>query len=738
MNKLRIYILAVLTAVLLQTQAQVTPVSQMEKLDRGLVAIPTSTFGKQFFISWRLLGTDDKQTKFDLLRDGEVIASDLTVTNYQDTQGSATAKYQVVTKVDGQAVATSAEVTPWAKKFLTLKLDRPATGAQGGEYTPNDCSVGDVDGDGQYELILKWDPSTSHDNSQAGKTDNVIIDCYRLDGTKLWRIDLGPNIRAGAHYTQFMVYDFDGDGRAEMMCKTATGSKDGQGNYVNEAATDAVIKSLGNTTDYRNSDGHILRGAELLTVFEGATGKAIHTTWYLPGRAGTGNKLPSGNNATEGGSELGKVSTFPTGFWGDNYGGRSERFLGAVAYINGADQRPCGIFCRGYYTQAYVWAVSFDGTRLHSEWLHCSPNATQSLVFTTKVDDKQSWPLITVDGDVLQRTPVKSAPAPTGRAAGSKTLYGNGNHNLSIADVDGDGRDEILWGSAALNSDGTLRYATGFGHGDAIHVGKMRPDQDGYQVFEVHEEEPFGWDLHDASTGEVLYSATGSEDNGRGVAADLTGKDGYEFWSSDSRQPRSAATGNQVISKSCSVNFRIYWDGSIKDQLFDGNAPSNSTEANPYIQAWGGSSFSKTLEFNSSTYNFGQSCNTTKSTPCLQADFLGDWREELILWNKNNPAEINIYTTWTATNYAVPTLMHDHVYRMGVAWQNTAYNQPPHLGYYLPDYINGKLPTGIANVACDENRQTVYDLTGRRRVSLKRGLNIVVDEHGQAKKIYVQ
>ena len=737
--------------------AQVTPASQMERLDRGVVVVPTSTFGSAHFVSWRLLGTDDKAaTTFDLLRDGEPIATDLTKTNYQDanTGGSATALYQVRVKVNGEAVEMSEPAVAWSKKFLPLKLDRPSTGKYGGTYTPNDISVGDVDGDGQYELIVKWNPSNAHDNSEDGTTDNVLLDAYRLDGTKLWRIDLGENIRAGAHYTQFMVYDFDGDGRAEMMCKTAPGSIDGQGNYVNQAATDATIKGHNNNTKYRvtsgSHPGHILSGPEYLTVFDGQTGKAIHTTWYLPGRAGTGSKTPSGGTATEGGSELGKVSTFPSGFWGDNYGGRSERYLAAVAYINGADKPACGIFCRGYYTQAYVWAVSFDGTRLHTEWLHCSPNATQSLVYVSKWAEGQAGLEFNIDGDALKRLPAKTAPANTGGVkstdsnggiAGSNTLYSNGNHNLSIADVDGDGCDEIIWGAGALNNDGSLLYATGYGHGDAIHVGKMIPDSADLYVFDVHEEKLTSahgsWDLHNARTGRVLYHGNlADKDNGRGMAGDLTGKDGYEFWSSDNRQPRSAATGKEVISKSCSVNFRIYWDGSYTDQLFDGNAPSGSTEAKPYIQEWGGSSFSNLIEFNSATYNYGQSCNTTKATPCLQADFLGDWREELILWNKNDPSEINIYTTWTPTEYAVPTLMHDHVYRMGVAWQNTAYNQPPHLGYYLPDYISGKL-TGIANITANDATKAIVDLTGRRRQELHRGLNIVVED-GVAKKVLVK
>ena len=700
----------------------------MEKLDRGLVAVPTSTTAN--FISWRLLGTDDKaNTTFDLLRDGIVIASNLKVSNYQDTQGSATARYQVVTKVNGIETETSAEVMPWGKKFLTLTLNRPATGSGGGTYTPNDMSVGDVDGDGQYELFVKWDPSNSHDNSQSGKTDNVYIDCYKIANGEvsddrltncqlLWRIDLGKNIRAGAHYTQFMVYDFDNDGKAEMMCKTATGSKDGQGNYVNQAATDAAIKGHNNTTDYRNSDGHVLSGPEYLTVFDGLTGKALHTTWYLPGRAGTGSKT-----TIERGDELGKVSTFPSGFWGDNYGNRSERYLAGVAYINGADKPACGIFCRGYYTQAYVWAVSFDGTRLHTEWLHCSPSNTQWLVFATKWADGQAGLTYTIDGDQIKRIPIKTASTNTsGRSGGSNTLYGNGNHNMSIADVDGDGCDEILWGSAALNNDGTLLYATGFGHGDAIHVGKMIPEKDGYQVFQVHEASPYGWDLHDAKSGEILFSSTGSDDNGRGLAADLTGKDGWEFWSSNNRNPRSATTGKEVISKSCSVNFRIYWDGSIQDQLLDGGYGNETVKITKYQ----GGNFATVIEMGNS-YNNPQTCNTTKRTPCLQADIFGDWREELILWNLNNPAEVNIYTTWTPTNYAVPTLMHDHTYRMGIAWQNTAYNQPPHLGYYLPDYINGKIDTGIYEVSSKmENSKTAfYDLNGRPVSGNHKGLVIM-------------
>ena len=774
MNKSRIYASALLLAVATLTAlAQPTPRSQMEQLDRGVVAIPTSTTAN--FVSWRLLGTDDKAaTTFDLLRNGEVIAEGLTKTNYSDTRGSNTAQYQVVTKVNGQAVETSKSVKPWAKKYLALKLNRPAGGTHPNwsnsdptkcsptksyGYYPNDMSVGDVDGDGQYELIVKWESTHAQDNSYSfGYTGNTYIDCYKIvpdtEGNceQLWRVDLGPNIRDGAHYTQFMVYDFDGDGRAEMMCKTATGSKDGQGNYVNQAATDETILKHDNTKDYRNEGGHILQGPEYLTVFDGQTGRALHTTWYLPGRAGTGAYLPSGKKAStgEGGSELGKVSTFPSGFWGDNYGNRSERFLAAVAYVNGADKPACGIFCRGYYSQAYVWAVGFDGKRLHTEWLHASTSGTVAQVYTTHFDEASTYPKITVDGDVLERSPIKQVAKNTGGVAstegsqnvGSNTLFGNGNHNISVADVDGDGCDEIIWGAAALNNDGTVLYATGYGHGDAIHVGKMIPEREGLQVFDVHEEKLISkhgsWDLHDAGTGEVIWhGGSADSDNGRGMAADLTGKNGYEFWSSDERNPRNAVSGKTAISQGCSVNYRIYWDGTYVDQLFDGGYTTNSSKdiyaysqaayANPKITKWNGSSFTDVISFYTSTYNYAQTANYTKATPCLQADFLGDWREELVMWNKRDSSEVMIFSTWTATNYTVPTLMHDHVYRMGVAWQNTAYNQPPHLGYYLPDYINGKIEiTGVKDLAnAQAPEETVYDLQGRQQNGLRRGLNIV-------------
>lgn len=627
--------------------AQVTPVSQMERLDRGLIVVPAD---KGEFVSWRLLGTDDDDaTTFDVLRNGVAIAQNLSsATSYTDKSGTSANSYQVVTRVNGVAVDTTRTVKPWGERYLNIKLDRPA-GAAGYSYTPNDCSVGDVDGDGQYELFVKWDPTNSKDNSQSGKTGNVYIDCYKLDGTKLWRVDMGQNIRAGAHYTQFLVYDFDGDGRAEMICKTAPMGKDGQGHYITEAATDPEIRAMSNTVSYRDSKGRIMSGPELLTVFKGLTGAAVHTIYYNPNRAG-------GLNAT---------ASYPSSssFWGDSYANRSERYLATVAYLGGPNEHPSAVMCRGYYTRAYLWAVDFDGKELKTRWLHAS-------VSNSRVEHYDS---------ALNKT-VKTYTTNTCGKGSHHTAYGNGNHNLSCADVDGDGKDEVVWGQCAIDDDGQLLYSVGYGHGDALHLSDLNPDRPGLEMFAVHEENvaPYGWDIHDAATGEVLLSGTGKSDNGRGLAADLdAGNRGFEFCSSNDRSIRSAQTGEQISARSTSVNFRVYWDGDLQDELLDGGK----------IDKWNGNGTSRLYIGGKNLYDIhsSKSCNSTKSTPCLSADILGDWREEVILWSGTDSASLNVFSSTEPTSFRVPTLMHDHVYRLGVAWQNVAYNQPPHLGYYLPD-----------------------------------------------------
>ena len=627
-----------------------TPVSQMEKLDRGLIVVRVDA--THCFLSWRLLGTDDKNTTFRVLKNGSVLRDKITgATSFQVT-GKSTDKFQVVTLQNGEVIETSPEVSPWSSAYLTLQLDRPT--ASDCTYSPNDCSVGDVDGDGQYEIFVKWDPSNSQDNSNSGVTGIVYIDCYKLDGTKLWRIDLGKNIRAGAHYTQFMVYDFDKDGKAEMICKTAPGSKDGVGNYVNQAATDDKIKSADNSKDHRTSAGRINGGQEYLTVFDGQTGAAIHTIAYYPNRNAKAELSDAAGTLNWGAPD----SKNDTG----TYGNRGERYLAAVAYLDGADQKPSGIFSRGYYGYAYIWAVDFDGQQLKHKWLHSSTSKTQYTV---------------TDSNMNQTTYVPGAST------------------------------SIIWGSAALDDDGKLLYSVGFGHGDAIHLADLNPDRPGLELFDIHEDgEPYAWDVHDAATGEILLKG-GQEgiDNGRGCAADIVADSrGYEFWSayggfdssSRNQNPLNVISGKVAGSTMPSMNFRIYWDGDEYDELLD----DITITKYPSSTALGVGRTAIT----------GQSNNSTKATPCLMADIFGDWREELIVRSNSDDA-LNIFSTVTTTSYRVPTLMHDHTYRMGVAWQNVGYNQPPHLGYYLPDYIKSfeGVTTAIQSIEVDEiaHRQAV-------------------------------
>lgn len=642
----------------------------MERLDRGLVALPAA--GKGIYLSWRLLGTDSKNVCFDIERDGKVIAHHTRATNFTDVKGSPAHSYRLISYQDEPKMdapmqrEVSKPVKPWTDLYKSLPINRPEGGtAPDGRayvYTPNDCSVGDVDGDGEYELIVKWDPSNSHDNSHDGYTGDVILDCYKFDGTQLWRINLGKNIRAGAHYTQFLVFDFDGDGKSEMICKTSAGSIDGQGRFVSESATDTEIRSLDNAADYRNRRGRIKNGPELLTVFNGETGKAMHTIWYNPNRAfGVGKQVAEGERL--------EADGFPaySSVWGDkdNYGNRGERYLAGVAYLDGAAYRPSAVMCRGYYTRSYLWAVDFDGKQLTTKWLHASLTP-------------HDWVVMDGEGKVIKEAHGLSA-----------TAFAQGAHSLAVGDVDGDGCDEITYGSAAINHDGNLLYSTGLGHGDALHLSDLDPDRPGLEVFMVHEERPYGSDYRDARTGEILYRTLDRDDTGRGVAADIDGRHrGFEMWSLDSKEVRDCH--GKVIaddpSQMPAMNFRIYWDGDLQDELLaNGRRPHFA----PYLQKWNGKkAVSLPLSNGKHLSEMGHSAsnNWTKATPNLQADILGDWREEVIYWDESDASHLNIFTTNIPTEYRIPTLMHDHIYRLSVAWQNVGYNQPPHLGYYLPDH----------------------------------------------------
>jgi autotransporter-associated beta strand protein len=624
------FLCSFVAALVAPTRVQAT--SLMENLGRGVVAVrSTST---DVFVSWRMLGTDPGDVGFNLYRStagGSPVrlnsAAITGATIFTDTAADLTQAnaYFVRPILGGAEQAPSGAFTLPAnspvQQYLRVPLQRPPDGTtpDGVSYTysPNDCSPADLDGDGEYELIVKWDPSNSKDNSQSGFTANVLLDAYKLDGTLLWRIDLGRNIRAGAHYTQYLAYDFDGDGKAELVCKTAPNTKDGTGAFIAQPGHFLGTPSapIDHNADYRNSAGYILTGPEFFTIFNGQTGAEIVTTNY---------PIPRNNNP----------SSSDVSAWGDNYGNRVDRFLACVAYLDG--QRPSFVLCRGYYTRATLVAYDWRNGQLTQRW-----------VFDT--------------GNV-------------GTPSALANWRGQGAHSLTVGDVDGDGRDEITYGAAAIDDDGTGLYSTLLGHGDALHLSDMDPSRPGQEVWMVHEEPasygPTGLEFRDAKTGALIWGLSGEgADVGRGVAGDIDPRYlGYEMWGA--RGGLMAANGTQIsTTRPSQMNFMCWWDGDLLREILD----------NTRIYKW---------DWNTNTANAIlapsgiSSNNSTKATPNLSADLFGDWREEVV-WRENTNDALRIYTTTIPTTYRFPTLMHDRQYRMAIAWQNVGYNQPPHPSFYL-------------------------------------------------------
>lgn len=577
-----------------------------ETLGRGVVAVREST--STVFVSWRYLSSDPMNTSFNVYRDGKKINKKPITegTFYRDSYtGSTKALYTV------EAVTIKGQILPkgsfsLAAKapigYLNIPLDRPRGGitptGQEFTYSPNDASIGDVDGDGEYEIILKWDPSNAHDNSQNGYTGPVFLDCYRLDGTRLWRINMGKNIRAGAHYTQFMVFDLDGDNRAEVVMKTSDGTVDGKGKVIGDAKA-----------DYRNENGRILTGNEFLTVFSGLTGEALYTTNYVPER----------------GDVMG---------WGDDHANRSDRFLACVAYLDGV--HPSVVMCRGYYTRTVLAAFDWNGKDLKQRWVFDS--------------NKPEW--------------IKYA--------------GQGNHNLRVGDVDGDGCDEIMYGACAIDNDGRGLYSTGMGHGDALHMTQFDPSTPKLQVWDCHENKRDGSSFRDAATGEISWQVKSPTDVGRAMAADIDPTNwGVEMWSSDSKGIRNIK--GEVVNPNMhhlSMNMAVWWNGDLLRELLDKNVVSKYN--------WKSGKCFPLAVFEGCLSN-----NGTKATPCLQGDVIGDWREEVLLRTADNTA-LRLYVSTIPTIYRFHTFLEDPIYRISIATENVAYNQPTQPGFYFgPDLKTG-------------------------------------------------
>lgn len=729
--------------------AQKTSGVQMEFLDRGLVAAATT---EGIFLSWRLLGNEVTGyscngmigTNFNLYRSGDFIAAVHDSTNYLDPSGTLTSVYYVCAVVDGQEVDRCADVTPWVGPYYELPLRKPADGVtptgQIYTYAANDMSVGDVDGDGEYEYFVKWDPSNAKDVSHSGYTGPVYIDCYKLDGTLLYRIELGVNIRAGAHYTQFLVYDFDGDGKAELMFKTAPGTKviryDQEGiisseTYITmppedvaagyshqddyrmcnadyykhivhmfmswhsheEVVTgrwpstleecfgvdrrysypllkedaerladyflDVYAPSRSGRNNLRSFEGFILEGPEYLTVFQGQTGQELETIPYKPGRHDDGL------------------------MWGDyawnriEPGNRVDRFLAGVAYLDG--KKPFAIFARGYYTRAAVAAYSWDGTRLKEHWFVDSGWVSMNNPFydTLRLED--------------------------GRNENFGSLAKQGAHSLSIADVDGDGCHEIIYGAATIDHDGSILYSSRgvmppeskapgkiakLGHGDALHVANIDPDRQGLEIFMVHESGdsgPYGFTLRDAATGEVLHGGFAVDDVGRGMIGQVDpNQKGLQIWCSEGYESDEAfglmtCRGDQMAKQIPGTNMSIKWSANMTTQMINGSFDEPVT-----IDDW--------KQGRLLTAEGAVSNNGTKGNPCLVADVFGDWREELLVRTKDSSA-IRIYLSTEVTDRKLYTLMHDAQYRTGVAWQNVVYNQPCYTSFYFASDIDwAKIP----------------------------------------------
>ena len=586
-----------------------------EKLSRGLIGIPTE---EGMYFSWRMTLEDAAGLQFDLYRSSNG-GAEVKLNKEPIDRTSDFLDRTVDYTVDNRWTlkATTGEVATWTRlkgeernPYLSIPICKPEDGEIAGEpftYTANDCSVGDLDGDGEYEIILKWSPSNSKRPPQRGFTGNTYLDAYKMDGTRLWRIELGPNVRSGAATTNFLVFDFDGDGCAEICCKTGDGTVDGLGHRIGDAQVDW------RTWDKKSPTyGKIVNGPEYLTVFEGRTGKELDSKEYIPTR-------------------------YPLDGWGgvggncgnDNTGGRSDRFTAGVAFLDG--KTPSPVMVRGWYGRTVVAAWTFTNGALKHTWTFDSA------------------------------------------APGWETYSGMGNHSVTVADFDGDGCDEICVGAMTVDHDGKGLFTTGLRHGDALHAGRFIPSRQGMQVFGVHENEGDNEivkrtpavAMFDGATGEIIWQDGLGQDAGRGVAADIDPRyDGAECWCNIGGL-RRGDTGEIICNrKPDSCNFTIYWDADPLAELLDHVSISKWN--------WNAESTDLLLKAEGVVSN-----NGTKGNPCLSGDILGDWREEVI-WPSEDQTELRIYSTTIPAVDRRATWMNDRQYRLAIAWQNVAYNQPPH------------------------------------------------------------
>lgn len=581
---------------------------RMEWLDRATVAVPTNA---GVLVNWRITGTEyAKDATYNLYRGTEKIASGLKVSNHLDAAGNGEG-YSVAAVIDGVEQSRSSAVKALAKQYFTI----PVRAIDGGydKYEINDASVGDLDGDGQYEIVIK---RLSIDATPEATTYHYL-EAYKLDGTFMWAINLGPNMINKVE-VNFLVYDLDGDGKAEVATRTSDGFTDGTGNYVGDRDGDGKVSYR--STAALNSSYYRIQGPDYISIFEGKTGKEIAWGPYIA-------RAPMSQWGTSGMND-GQLSH------------RAEKCMWSVAYLDGVN--PSFIITRGIYHRIKLEAWNFRNGKLAKQWAY--------------------------DSD------------PSGVAS---NYTGSGYHNFIVGDVDGDSRDEIMYGSMGVDENGKGMYSTGFGHGDAQHLADINPDIKGLEHFACLEGGNGttipGLSLRNATTGAIQWKLNASGDIGRCMTADIdeTHK-GYEMWASDGSGIYSC-TGT-LISKTqpttagggSSYNFGIWWDGDVMRELLD----------RLVITKWNATK--QATDRVATLYNVAsiEANNDTKSNPSLQADIIGDWREEAIFRSADNTGLV-VFVTPFATTQRMYTLMHDPNYRTAISWQQNSYNQPPNLGFYF-------------------------------------------------------
>jgi autotransporter-associated beta strand protein len=603
--------------VLLLSFNQLSAQRPMDKLDRSVVVQKISN---GIYVNWRITADEWYNTYYKVYRDGTLINTTTTsgASNYLDAAGTVASKYTVSRVKNGIESAQSATVSVNTKAYIEIPMrDIKSLGKT--QYYLNDATAADLDGDGQYEIIVK----RMNRDWTVENTNYTYFEAYKLDGTFMWAIDVGPNITMDVEIN-IAAYDFDGDGKAEVFMRSSDATIFGLDKF-NQNGTSVGDRDGDGLTNYRYSiggDGFMNAGPEYLSLIDGVTGKELDWT----------NFIARGNSSD----------------WGDGYGHRANKFFFGAPYLDG--MHPSLFIGRGIYTQTKMRTYDVVNKKLVARW---------------------SW-----------------------ESSGAWAAYAyQGNHNYTIADTDGDGKDEIVWGSMCVDHNGTGLYSTGLGHGDALHVGDFDPYRKGIEVFAANEANP-GTNLRDGKTGQILYRHVTPNDCGRCCVANISDSyKGAECWGGG--VGISATDRTDMSNFGLSENYAVYWDGDLLQELCDHNGFSTGT----------GVGYGQITKFNgygnisSLLIADAYSCNYTKGTPCLQADLIGDWREEEVWWKTDSMA-LRIYTTPYPTTNRVYSLMADHQYRQAICWQMCGYNQPPHASFYLgsdfptpipPKTTNGKL-----------------------------------------------